>query len=91
MKSSETNDSQAREQNEEGSMSASSTEELNFDDKALFASAKKHLPPGLFFRLIMWLYAERKMVMLSLMHFVATMVIWGKSRKLVGMLEGSIL
>ena len=48
------------------------------DDHRLFASAKENLPPGRFFRLIMWLYAERKMVMLSMMHFVATMVVWCK-------------
>ena len=53
-------------------------EEIIMDDKILFANAKEKLPPGRFFRIVMWLYAERKMVMLSMIHFVATMVIWSE-------------
>ena len=45
----------------------------------VFDDAKQHVSFGRIFRLVTWLYSERKMILLACTHFVATMVIWGES------------
>lgn len=45
--------------------------------QALFIKARKLLNPGIFFRWVIHLYAERKMIVFFGIHFVSTMIIWG--------------
>ena len=42
-----------------------------------FDSARKYLEPGRFFRWITWAYAERQVLVLWMIHVVATLMIWG--------------
>jgi len=44
--------------------------------KKAFATAKKCISTGPVFRFFMFLYAERKMVLLFLCHFASTMIVW---------------
>jgi hypothetical protein len=46
-------------------------------DQALFKKARQLLNTGCFYRSIMQLYAERKLVVFFGIHFVSTMIIWG--------------
>eukprot|EP00521_Asterionellopsis_glacialis_P011582 CAMPEP_0195307206 /NCGR_PEP_ID=MMETSP0707-20130614/37600_1 /TAXON_ID=33640 /ORGANISM="Asterionellopsis glacialis, Strain CCMP134" /LENGTH=900 /DNA_ID=CAMNT_0040371453 /DNA_START=21 /DNA_END=2723 /DNA_ORIENTATION=- len=43
---------------------------------AVFGNAREFVRPSRFFRYLTFLYSERKLVTLVLIHFVATMVIW---------------
>jgi hypothetical protein len=47
-----------------------------FTVKCLFEKAYEYLNPGQAFRATFYLYSERKMLILALIHFVATMIIW---------------
>ena len=57
-------------------------EQRNDDDDSLqeerdiFDKAREYLRPTRFFRLVIQLYAQRKMSVFFLVHFAATMVIW---------------
>eukprot|EP00984_Skeletonema_dohrnii_P017370 scaffold7892_cov77-Skeletonema_dohrnii-CCMP3373.AAC.2 len=44
----------------------------------VFDDAKQMMSFSRVFRFVIWLYSERKMILLALSHFVATMVIWGE-------------
>lgn len=44
--------------------------------RCLFTKAKEYLDPGPLFRAFVRLYAERKLMVFFLMHFMATMIIW---------------
>ena len=44
----------------------------------VFDNAKQMMSFLRVFRFVIWLYSERKMILLALSHFVATMVIWGE-------------
>lgn len=46
-------------------------------DRSVFRLARRYIKPGWPFRITMVLYSERKLLVFVLLHFVATMVIWG--------------
>jgi hypothetical protein len=46
--------------------------------QALFKKARQFINPSPLYRWIMYLYAERKLVVFFGIHFVSTMIIWGK-------------
>jgi len=46
--------------------------------KSLFQKAYEYLSPGCTFRSTVYLYAERKLLVFFLIHFVCTMIIWSK-------------
>ena len=48
-------------------------------ERSVFQKARQYLNPGPSFRLTTYLYAERKLLIFFLVHFVCTMVIWCKS------------
>lgn len=45
-------------------------------EREIFVGARHYLNPGPFFRSIIYLFAERKILVFSAIHFVCTMVIW---------------
>ena len=51
-------------------------------ERAVFQKARHYLLPGPFYRAIVHLYAERKLLVFFCIHFVSTMVVWGKFRRL---------
>lgn len=51
---------------------------------AVFKKARQLLNPSLFYRTIVYLFAERKMVVFFGIHLVSTLIIWGKFCLLVG-------
>ena len=52
-------------------------------ERAVFKKARKYLKPGPFYEKIVHLYAERKLLVFFWVHFMGTMVIWGKKAKLL--------
>jgi superfamily II DNA helicase RecQ len=46
-------------------------------ERDLFEKARQFLSPSAFYRFIVYLYAERKLVVFFWIHFVGTMVVWG--------------
>lgn len=56
-----------------------SFDERKEDERAIFQKARQYLNPGCFFRSIVYFYAERKIIVFFWIHFVCTLVIWGKS------------
>ena len=52
------------------------------EERAVFQKARQYLLPGPFYRAIVHLYAERKLLVFFCIHFVSTMVVWGKFRRL---------
>jgi len=46
--------------------------------QSIFDDAKQLMSFGPVFRFVMWLYSQRKLILLACSHFVATMVIWGE-------------
>jgi hypothetical protein len=52
------------------------------EERAIFQKARHYLLPGPFYRAIVYLYAERKLLVFFWIHFISTMVIWGKFRRL---------
>lgn len=46
-------------------------------EREIFTKAREYLNPGWLFRLVMRLYAERKLVVFFWLHFFSTLVIWG--------------
>ena len=46
-------------------------------DRSVFRLARRYIKPGWSFRITTALYSERKLLVFILVHFVATMVIWG--------------
>ena len=58
--------------------------------QAVFKKARQLMNPSPLYRWIMYLYAERKLVVFFGIHFVSTMIIWGKlsyypsNRKIMG-------
>lgn len=46
-------------------------------DGAIFENARNYVKPGSFFQFLTSLYSERKFVVVILVHFVTTMIIWG--------------
>ena len=46
--------------------------------RCLFSKAKQYLSPGPAFRSVIRLYAERKLLVFFMMHFMATIIIWCK-------------
>ena len=49
------------------------------EERVIFEKARQFLKPGPFFRFVTYLYAERKLVVFFLIHFMCTMIIWGES------------
>jgi hypothetical protein len=47
-------------------------------ERDLFEKARQFLSPSAFYRVIVYLYAERKLMVFFWIHFVGTMVVWGK-------------
>jgi hypothetical protein len=61
-----------------------SASEDEFDDtcdsmRDLFKKSYEYIKPGPFFRFAVNFYAERKLLVFFWIHFVLTMIIWGKS------------
>jgi hypothetical protein len=50
------------------------------EERAFFQKARRYLLPGPFYRTIIHLYAERKLLVFFWVHFISTMVVWGKFR-----------
>ena len=50
-------------------------------ERLIFNKAGQFLKPGPFFRLVTYLYAERKMVVFFLIHLTCTLIVWGKRLK----------
>jgi hypothetical protein len=48
------------------------------EEREIFQKARQYLNPGCFFRSIVYLFAERKIIVFFWIHFMSTMVIWGK-------------
>jgi hypothetical protein len=46
------------------------------EEREIFHKAREYLHPSFFFRFIIQLYAQRKMNVFFLVHFMSTMVIW---------------
>jgi len=46
-------------------------------DRSVFRQARRYIKTGWPFRVVTSLYSERKLLVMFLIHFVATMVIWG--------------
>jgi hypothetical protein len=72
-----------------GSFESTESTQHSTDDSAdgkreegryIFEKAREYLNPGRFFRLVVRLYAERKLLVFFWIHFVSTMVIWGTFR-----------
>lgn len=57
------------------SLTKKGTSERNM---TIFENARIHIHPGRTFRLVTRMYAERKLLVVALVHFVCTMVIWSK-------------
>lgn len=55
--------------------------------KSLFNKAYEYLNPGRSFRIIISLYAERKLLVFFLIHFACTMIIWCKYKFLYRLLS----
>jgi hypothetical protein len=47
------------------------------EERAVFQKARHYLLPGPFYRAIVHLYAERKLLVFFWIHFVSTMIVWG--------------
>jgi hypothetical protein len=47
-------------------------------EKITFEQAKNYLKPTPLFRIVNLLYAERKLLVVLLVHLMATLIIWGK-------------
>ena len=47
-------------------------------EKAVFRKARQLLDMGAIYRLVVYIYAERKLLVFFGIHFVSTMIIWGK-------------
>lgn len=45
-------------------------------EREIFVGARHYLNPGPFFRYIVYLFAERKLLVFSAVHFACTMIIW---------------
>jgi hypothetical protein len=52
------------------------------EERAIFEKARRYLLPGPFYRTIVHLYAERKLLVFFWVHFISTIVVWGKFRRL---------
>ena len=50
---------------------------LHQREKELFQKARQYLNPGRFFRLVTFLFAERKLLTFFWVHAIATLVVWG--------------
>ena len=48
------------------------------DEREIFDKARQCLKPGPFFRFVTYLYAERKLIVFFLIHFMCTIIIWGE-------------
>ena len=46
--------------------------------KSLFEKVYQYVKPSPFFRFVVYLYAERKLLVFFWIHFVCTMIIWGQ-------------
>ena len=47
-------------------------------EKAVFSKARQLLDMGKMYRSVVYIYAERKLLVFFGIHFMATMIIWGK-------------
>jgi hypothetical protein len=47
-------------------------------ERAIFQKIRAYLSPGWLFRSIIYFYTQRKLIIFFWIHFVSTMVIWGK-------------
>jgi hypothetical protein len=47
-------------------------------ERVIFSTAHSLLRPSAFYRYVIYLYAERKLMVVFSIHFIATMIIWGK-------------
>jgi hypothetical protein len=47
-------------------------------ERAIFQKIREYLSPGWLFRSIIYFYTQRKLIVFFWIHFVSTMVIWGK-------------
>mmetsp|Transcript_255 Transcript_255/g.620 ORF Transcript_255/g.620 Transcript_255/m.620 type:complete len:915 (+) Transcript_255:51-2795(+) len=50
--------------------------EIKENQRRVFTKAREYVQPGAFFKFIAGLYAERQLIVLYSLHFIATMVIW---------------
>jgi hypothetical protein len=57
-----------------------SADDKREEGRRIFEKASQYVNPGRFFRLVVHLYAERKLLVFFWIHFVSTMVIWGTLR-----------
>jgi hypothetical protein len=48
------------------------------DEKIVFEKARQYLRPGVLFRFVTYLYAERKLLTFLWIHFVCTLIVWSK-------------
>mmetsp|Transcript_27327 Transcript_27327/g.49639 ORF Transcript_27327/g.49639 Transcript_27327/m.49639 type:complete len:893 (-) Transcript_27327:132-2810(-) len=51
-------------------------EDMSGHEQSIFRTARKYIKTGRFFRPAMYLYAERKLILTFIVHFVCTMIIW---------------
>jgi hypothetical protein len=47
-------------------------------ERVIFNAAHRLLRPGAFYRYVIYLYAERKLMVAFSIHFIATIIIWGE-------------
>jgi hypothetical protein len=50
------------------------------EERAVFHKARHYLLPGPFYRAIVHLYADRKLLVFFWIHFMSTIIVWGKFR-----------
>jgi Ferric reductase like transmembrane component len=60
----------------EESTTDDSNDEEKLQDLVIFQKARQYLRPSFFFRWVISLYAQRKMVVFFLIHLMSTLVIW---------------
>jgi hypothetical protein len=71
-------DSDSSTEHEEESSTERGPNSRREEERAIFQKARQYLNPGCFFRLIVYLYAERKLIVFFWIHFFSTLVVWGK-------------
>jgi hypothetical protein len=60
-------------------MKTSRDEPSDFErEQLLFEKARELLKPGRLSRFVTYLYAERKLLVFFLVHFICTIIIWSK-------------
>ena len=57
----------------------SSVDDGRAREQYLMSKSKEFLKPGPLFRTVTQLYAERKLVLFLTIHYIVTLIVWGKS------------